>query len=218
MTGEEAYVLCKKLIRQQLVETKESNELLTYPLDEKGLLNLLVLNKNVKMNGFFYNNDVNSYCSFEGLYMSKEISGQNIHFGFCEIRGIHESNYHVDYRMDFEDGDVWYKHETQNEYKTSINFFDGSVVLDKNYSYYAVKNGIVFYQLRVKTNDTIAHNIEDVLPYNLFGDYIYNEKVQTHEDGAYDSVLRISGNGGIQVTCGKPNTWVLFNGSYPMAY
>lgn len=196
----------------------ETNKLYDVPYTEQQILNSLMNTPNVKLNGFFYNSNVQSYCSYEGIYMSKKVSGETIHFGYCEIRGIHESNYACDYRMDWEYGDVWYKHENQNIYKTSINFDVEGLTIDTNYSYYAVRNGIVFYQLRVKTDNTLAHGALNVLPYNLFGDYIYNEKLSNHEEGVYDSVLRISGTGDIQVTLGRPNTWVLFNGSYPMAY
>lgn len=82
---------------------------LNSPLSEIGILNTLKDNEGYECSGFFYNTDKNVYCEFEGLYSGYNISGETVHFGYCHIRGIHNSEYSVDYYIDDEDGSTWYK-------------------------------------------------------------------------------------------------------------
>lgn len=81
---------------------------LNSPLSEQGVLNILKENSGYLCSGFFYNTDLNAYCEFEGLYSGHQISGEIIHFGYCHIKGIHNSTYSIDYTIDDEDGDMWY--------------------------------------------------------------------------------------------------------------
>lgn len=82
---------------------------LNSPLSEIGILNTLVNNEGYECSGFFYNTDKSVYCEFEGLYSGHTISGETVHFGYCHIRGIHNSQYSADYYIDDEDGSTWYK-------------------------------------------------------------------------------------------------------------
>lgn len=79
------------------------------PLSEIGILDTLKNNEGYECSGFFYNTTQNVYCEFEGLYSGHDISGETVHFGYCHIRGIHNSEYSVDYYIDDEDGTTWYK-------------------------------------------------------------------------------------------------------------
>lgn len=81
---------------------------LNSPLSEQGILNVLKDNEGYLCSGFFYNTDVNVYCEFEGLYSGHIISGETVHFGYCHIKGIHNSTYSIDYAIDDEDGETWY--------------------------------------------------------------------------------------------------------------
>lgn len=81
---------------------------LNSPLNEQGILNVLKDNAGYLCSGFFYNTDVNVYCEFEGLYSGHIISGETVHFGYCHIKGIHNSTYSIDYAIDDEDGETWY--------------------------------------------------------------------------------------------------------------
>ena len=82
---------------------------LNSPLNEVGILNVLKNNEGYECSGFFYNTDKSVYCEFEGLYSGHVISGETVHFGYCHIRGIHNSQYSADYYIDDEDGSTWYK-------------------------------------------------------------------------------------------------------------
>lgn len=91
------------------------------PISESYLLNtVLTQNEGYECSGFFYNTNQNVYCEFEGLYSGHTISGETIHFGYCHIKGIHQSSYAVDYFIDDEDGSTWYK-RTPNDYITWID-------------------------------------------------------------------------------------------------
>lgn len=79
------------------------------PISEIGILDTLKNNEGYECSGFFYNTTQNVYCEFEGLYSGHDISGETVHFGYCHIRGIHNSEYSVDYYIDDEDGSTWYK-------------------------------------------------------------------------------------------------------------
>lgn len=78
------------------------------PLSEQGILDKLKEYEGYECSGFFYNTNKNVYCEFEGLYSGHQISGETVHFGYCHIRGIHSSEYSIDYYIDDEDGSTWY--------------------------------------------------------------------------------------------------------------
>lgn len=81
---------------------------LNVPLSEQAILDKLKDYEGYECSGFFYNTNANVYCEFEGLYSGHAISGETIHFGYCHIRGIHNSQYSIDYYIDDEDGSAWY--------------------------------------------------------------------------------------------------------------
>lgn len=87
-------------------------------ISESALLNLLNANEGYECSGFFYNYNQGVYCEFEGLYSGHVISGETVHFGYCHIRGIHNSNYSIDYYIDDEDGSTWYA-KTPGDYITN---------------------------------------------------------------------------------------------------
>lgn len=107
-------------------------------LTEAELLAKLVENENYKCSGFWYNADEDVYCEFEGLYSSHTVGAEVIHFGYCHIRGIHNSEYSIDYYIDDEDGELWYS-KKPNDYiitdglfsSTSTNPIENQAVTNK---------------------------------------------------------------------------------------
>lgn len=95
-------------------------------LTEAEILEELKKNEGYECSGFFYNTDQDEYCEFEGLYSGHQIGSEVVHFGYCHIRGLHKSDYNIDYTIDDEDGELWYKNTNIMDLKQNLTTSDGT--------------------------------------------------------------------------------------------
>lgn len=102
-------------------------------LNDSYICNYLMENENFLCKGFFYNSDAEAYCEYEGLYNNNGLDGEDlVHYGYCDIRGIHESDYNVSYFIDDEDGSTW--HKKVDEYEAIADVWNKTKVYAKGSS------------------------------------------------------------------------------------
>lgn len=99
--------------------------------------------------------------------------------------------------------------DSYDDTRHAITTTDTEINVDASYSYWMIRNGFCFAQMRVNISDTSQHSINIGLPKSSFGDYLYFRS----ENG--DGSCRVSQNGSIRFQSDTAGNWLVFIISYP---